>query len=375
MSAFVKCMTETYGISQKELASMLGVTSSAVSQWESAESISIEILYKLSRLFQISVDELLSGMLPDGASAAKLREEFEWLRTFKIDAAIAMKDGRAANYFAAYRKLKSRYFELMYRRVTGKLRDAWRVELDYLSAFFTYNADHAKTPDEAAFLAAFSNNNGNKRAIIWELEQAYKCSLKLHWTACFESGDPKIYLAAYDCLNSIEKDEIVTAFRYINFRWLPADLRKRQGRNLHKFIRNTVFEMINCGGRVRYNVGHDLSSCYGTPQKGRENKLRLVPLPVPHIKSTDGIEVLRVLDKWNEAEKILSAVDGSFTHAKATDARTVRYDEYIKAIDEEEMQRIENAYKADKENTAIKDPIKYWDMVKNNRIWVAAPFN
>lgn len=372
MNEFVKSMTETYGISQKELAAMLGITSSAVSQWESAESISIEILYKLSRLFQISVDELLSGMLPDGASPTKLREEFEWLRTFKIDAAIAMKDGRAVKYFGAYRKLKSRFFELMYRQVTGKLRDARRDELDYLSTFYTVG-DAAKEHGGAAGFLDFLSKTTDKKSIIWELERVYKCTLKLNWAVCFESGDPKIYLAAYDCLNSIEKDEVVTAFRYINFRWLPADLRKREGRNLNEFIRNTVFEMINCGGRVRYNVGHDLSSCYGMPQKGRENKLKIVALPVPHIKNIDGIEVLRVLDKWNEAEKILSAVDGSITHVKATDARNVRYDEYIKAIDEEEMQRIENAYRADKENTAINDPIKYWDMVKNNRIWVAAP--
>lgn len=375
MNSIAKCITETYNISQKELASILGITSSAISQWESAESISIEILYKLSRLLQVPVDELLSGILPDDVSVEKQRKEFEWLRKFKIDAAIAMCDNKAVKFFSTYKKLKSRFFELMYRRVTGKLRNSWRDELDYLSTFYTFNADFTKpNDDEVAFLVSLTNNCGNKKSIVWELEQAYKCNLKLPWKACFESGEPKIYLAAYDCLNSIDKDEIVTAFRYINYRWLPDNLRKQLGRDLHKYIQNTVFEMINCGGQVRYNVGHDLSRCYGARKKGEENKLQLMAFPIPHIENTDNQNVLRVLDKWNDAEKILSAMNGHFTCIKATDVRTIHYDEYIKTIDTEEMSRIANAHVAEKENMAINNPLKYWDMVKNNQIWVAIPF-
>ena len=370
MNSFVKCITETYNISQKDLASMLGITSAAISQWDNAESISIEILYKLSRLLQVSIDEFLSGILLDDVSVEKQRKEFEWLRKFKIDAAVAMRDSEAIKFFNAYKKLKSRYLELMYRSVTGKLRDVWREELDYLSTFYTFNADTA-TGTEDAFFNGFLKNGGDKKSIIWELEQAYKCSLKLPWKACFESGDSKIYLAAYNCLSPIDKDEVVTAFRYINFRWLPGNLRKVQGGDLHKYLQKTVFEMVNCGGQVRYNVGHDFSNLYGSPQKGRENKLRLISIPVPHIKNTENQEVLRILDKWNEAEKILSAVNKNIAGVKATNFRTIHYDEYSKTIDTEEMSRIKNAYLAEKEDTAINEPLKYWEMVKNNQIWIA----
>lgn len=372
MNLFVKSLTETYNISQKELASMLGITSAAISQWHSAEDISIEMLYKLSRLFQVSVDELLSGILPDEAPVEKQREEFEWLRKFKIDAAVSMHDNQAVKFFNAYKKLKSRYFELMYRRVASKLGNTRRDDLDYLSTFFTFNADIAtEYGDESAFLDSLANNSGDKKSIIWELEQAYKCSLKLPWKACFESGDSKIYLAAYNCLSPIDKDEVVTAFRYINFRWLPGNLRKAQGGDLHKYLQKTVFEMVNCGGQVRYNVGHDFSNLYGSPQKGRENKLRLISIPVPHIENTENQEVLRILDKWNEAEKILSAVNKNIAGVKATNFRTIHYDEYSKTIDTEEMSRIKNAYLAEKEDTAINEPLKYWEMVKNNQIWIA----
>lgn len=207
--------------------------------------------------------------------------------------------------------------------------------------------------------------------MIWELEQVYKCSLKLPWKSCFETGDEKIYLAAYDCLNSIVKDEIVTAFRYINYRWLPR-LYKEMGREeLSKYIQHIVFEMISRGGQVRYNVGHTFDHYFDSAQKGKENKLKLISFPVPHISSTDNKKVLRVLDQWNEAEKILSNINGTITEINATGNKTIHYAEYIKAIDTEEMNKIITTQTAIAEKMSVLKPLAYWDLVKNNKIWVA----
>ena len=370
MNPFVKNLTVAYGISQKELAEMLGITSAAISQWDGAESISIDILYKLSRLLQTSADELLEGILPDAAQVDKLCEEFEWLRKFKIDAAVAMRDNQALKYFGAYKKLKSRYFELAYRRVAGKLREALYAELEYLTTFYSFTENATREYGDETSLINYLSGISDKKAVIWELEQAYKCNLKLPWKACFETLDAKLYLSAYDCLRSIDKDEIVTAFRYINYRWLPNELRARQGVNLPDYIQNTVFEMINHGGQVRYNIGHDRSHMYGAKQKGQENKLQLISLPMPHVKNTEKIAVWRVADEWNEAEQILAAIDGTFTNTKATVIKTVHYAEYMKTVNMEEMNRIKTTYVAEKENIAVTDPIKYWDMVKDNRIWI-----
>ncbi len=369
MNTFVKSITETYNISQKELASMLGITSAAISQWSSAESISIDMLYKLSRVLPVTVDDLLAGMLPDETSAEKQREAYEWLRDFKIDAAIAMRDEKAVKYFAALKKLKARFFELMFCRVTGKLRDR-SEELTYLSTFFTPRTDQ-KYGDEETFFADLASSGGDKKAIVWELEQYYTFRRQVPFKACFETGDSKLYLAAYDCLDSVSKDEAVTAFRYINYRGLPENVRKEHGSDLPEFLQQVVFAMINRGGQVRYNVGHDHRSIGMAKQKGKEDKLQLMPISVPHVENADETTVLRVLDAWNAAEEILSAVSGRVTNAKAACDRVIRYEEYNKTIDAEEMERIKNAYIAEKEQTAIRDPLKYWQMVKNNQIWVA----
>ena len=229
MSEFTKQIMENYNISQKELASILGISSAAISQWKSAENISIEVLYKLSRLLQVSVDDLLSQIPLDTSSVEKRREEFGWLRSFKIATAIAMNDNKVFAFFTAYKKLINCFFDLFYRRITGKLRNKEQDELDYLFSFYTFDATAIKEYTNEEIALASISRIGNKKAMIWELEQVYKCSLKLPWKSCFETGDEKIYLAAYDCLNSIVKDEIVTAFRYINYRWL-ARLYKKMNR-------------------------------------------------------------------------------------------------------------------------------------------------
>ena len=374
MSEFTKQIMENYNISQKELASILGISSAAISQWKSAENISIEVLYKLSRLLQVSVDDLLSQIPLDTSSVEKRREEFGWLRSFKIATAIAMNDNKVFAFFTAYKKLKNCFFDLFYRRITGKLRNKEQDELDYLFSFYTFDATAIKEYTNEEIALASISRIGNKKAMIWELEQVYKCSLKLPWKSCFETGDEKIYLAAYDCLNSIVKDEIVTAFRYINYRWLPRLYKKMNRAELPKYIQHIVFEMINRDGQVRYNVGHDLKHYYGSPQKGKEDKLKLISFPVPHISSTENKKVLRVLDQWNEAEKILLNINGTITATTATGNKTIHYAEYIKTIDTEEMDRIKTTQIAVAEKMSVHKPLAYWNLVKNNKIWVAPSF-
>lgn len=364
MSEFTKQIMENYNISQKELASILGISSAAISQWKSAENISIKVLYKLSRLLQVSVDDLLSQIPLDTSSVEKRREEFGWLRSFKIATAIAMNDNKVFAFFTAYKKLKNCFFDLFYRRITGKLRNKEQDELDYLFSFYTFDATAIKEYTNEEIALASISRIGNKKAMIWELEQVYKCSLKLPWKSCFETGDEKIYLAAYDCLNSIVKDEIVTAFRYINYRWLPRLYKKMNRTELSKYIQHIVFEMINRDGQVRYNVGHDLKHYYGSPQKGKEDKLKLISFPVPHISSTENKKVLRVLDQWNEAEKILLNINGTITATTATGNKTIHYAEYIKTIEKEEMDRIKTTQIAVAEKMSVHKPLAYWNLVK-----------
>lgn len=58
----ISCLRKSYSLSQSELASRLNVSAQAVSKWETGQAVpDIEILLSMSRLFNISINEILEG--------------------------------------------------------------------------------------------------------------------------------------------------------------------------------------------------------------------------------------------------------------------------------------------------------------------------
>ena len=59
---FIAKRRKAIGMTQKELAECLGVTNKAVSKWETGGGMpDISVLQELSRILEVSVDELLAG--------------------------------------------------------------------------------------------------------------------------------------------------------------------------------------------------------------------------------------------------------------------------------------------------------------------------
>jgi len=59
----IKFLREKENITQKELAHKLGITQSAISQWENGEILPrAELLPKLAKILECTVDELLQSV-------------------------------------------------------------------------------------------------------------------------------------------------------------------------------------------------------------------------------------------------------------------------------------------------------------------------
>jgi len=59
---FISELRKSKGLTQKELADMLGVTFQAVSKWERGQNVpDIAILKDISRIFNINIDDILNG--------------------------------------------------------------------------------------------------------------------------------------------------------------------------------------------------------------------------------------------------------------------------------------------------------------------------
>lgn len=77
--AAIKRMRETKGITQAELADQIGVSSKAVSKWETAKGLpDISLIEPLSRALGVSIIELMSGatVINKNASSNMLRSKF-----------------------------------------------------------------------------------------------------------------------------------------------------------------------------------------------------------------------------------------------------------------------------------------------------------
>ena len=71
MNKFIRELLNKKGIKQNELAQILGISAAAVNQWESTENIRPEILYNLSKLFSISIDNLINEKFNDETNIEK----------------------------------------------------------------------------------------------------------------------------------------------------------------------------------------------------------------------------------------------------------------------------------------------------------------
>lgn len=82
---FVCQLREEKGLTQAELAYMLGVTAAAVSKWENgASKPKIEVLFSLAKILGVTPEELIEGRYLNGErvseeTAKRIREEFEYL--------------------------------------------------------------------------------------------------------------------------------------------------------------------------------------------------------------------------------------------------------------------------------------------------------
>ena len=84
---FIKKLREEKGWTQEELAEKIPISRGAVSKWECGKTLAdIEILQKLSILFKVTIEELLSGERnPKGNILLKLfKENNKHMRKFKI---------------------------------------------------------------------------------------------------------------------------------------------------------------------------------------------------------------------------------------------------------------------------------------------------
>ncbi len=332
MNAYIKSLMDEHGINQKELAEILGISPAAVSQWKECSTMSVETLFSLSKLFQVSVEELVAEKSADETPEQK------WDRMYNLDGyeweelAEADDDEAMLMYLEKLNNMNSRFYKLLYKKMKGNIntiefdelsklekyfhRDPWR------SAYFYDKRFDRPTNELIDWIAEILNEAigiENEDAIIWELQRIYQNQKMISFEQVNEIQDDDLIYMWYGALTQENKDAFLTDYY-------------RQ-----KVDNSILYELIKRGGRIIYSDSD-----------------------LPHI-NFDRAD----LDKFEGEKRSLNHLDAVkkiFWDKRGRFAR-ISYEQYQVIINKSAIEKVEAEHKYKKKN-----PIKYWEFIKHGRI-------
>lgn len=234
MNNFIKELLKRNNLKQTYLAQILGISVAAVSQWNAPENIRPEILYNLSKLFSISVDNLLQEKFNDESIEEKFDRLYN-LDNYDFRTIINKNDGEALDTFSVkLRNINEKVFELLYLKMTKKINETEQEELNYLQKYI--EADVYKSPcfAEIASFYCYGEQRDHKIAkqlskyiditdkdeFIWELKKIYYCKKKIDWRNILENQERMKKILTDEIIENlllsyseIEKDAVVMQYR------------------------------------------------------------------------------------------------------------------------------------------------------------------
>lgn len=332
MNAFIKSLMDEHGINQKELAGILGISSAAVSQWKECSTMSIETLFALSRLFQITVDELVAEKFADETPEQKWDrmynlDGYEWSELVEEEDEDAM-----SQYLEKLNNINSRFYKLLYKKMKGKINVPESNELSVITNYFRcdpwqsayfYDKRFERPMNEMQIWITEILNEEigieNTDAFIWELQRIYQNSKMISFEQVRETQDDAFIYAWYSALTQESKDTFLT--------------------NLYRQdVDNSIlYELIKRGGKIIY-VDSDL------PQPNFDRS---------ELDKFEGKK--RSLKHLDTVKKIFLDMYGHYTQ--------ISYNQYQVIINLSAMEKIEMYHRYIKKN-----PIKYWEYIKQGSV-------
>lgn len=351
-NSFIKSLMDEKKLKQKDLAVILGISSAAVSQWnEDGTNISIDCLFSLSKLFHVTVDEILAGK--------KINESLEdkWKRDYDINeelARAALIDGekeKVLKYFSALQKANVKFFELFEKRVVGNISDDEQKEWEYLGQFFDVNmyrsdllnniqVSRIDSVSEMILNTLIEKLGRDKnKAIVWELQKIYHTkNFGVGITEDIEivpiddyfddygdeplkdiKEDEDIFFVVYDILSPIEKDKFVTS--------------EFHNRKKAEYI----YKLLKHGGNILY----------------MPSDLNLINYDYKDLDELEGEKI--PVHELDDAQ--------AFIFERYDNYSVATYEQYRTLINYPRMRQIKMEAKYKERN-----PIEYWEYFKNNGV-------
>ena len=206
---------EERGLKQKELAAILGISPAAVSTWnDNGTNISVDHLFSLSKLFHVTVDELIEGKRTGESLEDKWKREYDINEETARNAMINEDKVLLLKCLETVAKANGRFFILLEKKIKKKITENEAKEFEYLKQFYQIKMRN-NLFNNVQITKNYGNNitiidiikakmgEENHAAILWELKNICKIIDFGIDQSILDDFDEDIFYAWYNILTPI----------------------------------------------------------------------------------------------------------------------------------------------------------------------------
>lgn len=211
------------GFTQQQLAEFLHVSNPAVSQWENGKGIKTEYLYELSKIFDVSVAELIEGKSKYETVEEYINRNFN-IEKYDFDGPIDQNSLEQLDSFYRHIQLvRSCFYQLLLRWASDNLSEEEKEKFLYVKKYFTFDNKYGAYLMGENILFCLNEEkikqliqdkmtelkNSSKEEQEWELSKFYYLNYDIKGKEVHESHNLKALELYLSILTMPEKDALL----------------------------------------------------------------------------------------------------------------------------------------------------------------------
>lgn len=251
------------GFSIQDIANYLNVSKVAVSKWENGYDIKVENLYDLSKLYNITVDELYAGKLKEEIDEIYLKRNYD-LSEFNFGNINEKSIDQIKEFYRRCKALKENFYKLLHKWANDELEDKAIYEFNYIKKYFKFDREYYKYISNInVYSLSMSNIDFEKEFIKkrlndisklckdcynWEISKIYDFNIDKQNEIIINTQNEMALDNMLDVIPQIEKDYLL----YINI--YKEDINKKVKEIDETDIENNIFikKLIDSDAKMLY---------------------------------------------------------------------------------------------------------------------------
>lgn len=221
---FIRDLRLKANLTVQDVADILGVSKPAVSKWENGDgSIKTEMLYRISKLYGVTVKELLDGKLNNESNYDFWKRNYD-LNNYLFNVNEDGFESDAKVFYEHCNMIKDRFFDLLVKWAYDKIKNDELEEFNFIKDYFEFdNGFYAYIKHGPGFIS-FINENDEKnfvkklldenkglkgKDLRWLLMKPYNFKCEIYAKEVFESENLKAIEYLLSTLSQIQKDNLL----------------------------------------------------------------------------------------------------------------------------------------------------------------------